>query len=86
MISELNGEIRNIRSKAAVVWCGFCDRSRQVLDAWNLQDGVRCDGCGAIFKDVTVQEEIEPVTTPRRRRRATVTQLEADQESAADDN
>jgi|LULZ01.1.fsa_nt_gb hypothetical protein len=85
MISELNGEIRNVRSKATVVWCGFCDRSRQVLDTWDLESGVGCDGCDALFKDVEVVTEVI-VETPRRRRRATVTQLEADEESASDES
>ena len=85
MISELNGEIRNIRSKANVVWCGFCDRSRQVVDTWDLQAGIGCDGCDAQFKEIEVVADIE-VATPRRRRRATVTQLEADEESASDES
>ena len=63
MIAELNGETRPIaRHRRGVVWCPFCDRSRQ--DAGSDQ---RCDGCFAEFKD----EVADPApAAPQRRRQA----------------
>ena len=85
MLSELNGEIRNCRIRFNVTWCPFCDRSRQFGDIWDLQSGVRCNGCDAVFKEVEVVTE-EASTTPRRRRRATAEELEQNtaEEVAAD--
>ena len=87
MYSELDGEIRTIRVRRNVAWCGFCDRSRMFDGTWDLASGVGCDGCGAVFKDVVIEEvatEDEPA--PRRRRRATVTQEEADAEIVAEED
>ena len=63
MIAELNGETRPImRHRRGVIWCPFCDRSRQ--DNGGEQ---RCDGCFAEFKD----EVSEPApAAPQRRRQA----------------
>ena len=62
MIAELNGESRAVlRHRRGVMWCPFCDRSRQ-------DEGVeqRCDGCFAVFTDEALATA--PVATPRRRR------------------
>jgi hypothetical protein len=62
MIAELNGETRAVlRHRRGVMWCPFCDRSRQ-------DDGLeqRCDGCFAVFTDEAA--EAAPEATPRRRR------------------
>lgn len=85
MLSELNGDIRNCRVRFNVTWCPFCDRSRQFDDTWDLGAGVRCSGCDAVFKEVEVVTEEAPAT-PRRRRRATVEELEQNtaEEVAAD--
>ena len=79
MIATLNGETLPVsRQRVGVVWCPFCDRSRQ------LEMGYNCDGCGAAFEDAPVAEVVETVeaapeseeTTedapeqPRRRRRS----------------
>ena len=60
MIATLNEETRPVtRQRRGVLWCPFCDRSRQDegLEQW-------CDGCHAKFED----DALEP--TPRRRRRS----------------
>ena len=74
MDATLNGEVkRDIRQHRGVVWCPFCDRSRQE----NLTP--TCDGCGAIFMDPTGDLEDDDLAAPigsdvpeaitRRRRR-----------------
>jgi ribosomal protein L37AE/L43A len=67
MQAELRGEIRSVsRQHRGVIWCPFCDRSRQDegLDMW-------CDGCHANFIDGVVdrvmEEEIPAVRRPRKR-------------------
>ena len=63
MIATLNEETRPVtRQRRGVLWCPFCDRSRQDegLEQW-------CDGCHAKFED----DALEPSQpTPRRRRRS----------------
>ena len=67
MIAELNGETRPImRHRRGVIWCPFCDRSKQ-------DEGMEqsCDGCGACFADDAIEaapEAAEPA--PRRRKQA----------------
>jgi len=64
MIAELNGETRPIiRHRRGVIWCPFCDRSKQ-------DEGMKqsCDGCGACFIDEAI--EPAPEAAPRRRRQA----------------
>jgi hypothetical protein len=87
MYSELDGAIATVRIRFNVVWCGFCDRSRMIDDAWDLETGVSCDGCDAMFKDEDFLAEVEEeiAETPRRRRRRSIdeeviSQEEADQE------
>ena len=56
MIATLNGETLPVsRQRVGVVWCPFCDRSRQ------LEMGYNCDGCGAVFEDAPVAEVVETV-------------------------
>ena len=55
MIETLNGETLPVsRQRAGVVWCPFCDRSRQ------LAMGSVCS-CGAVFEDAPVTEVVETV-------------------------
>lgn len=55
MIATLNGETLPVsRQRAGVVWCPFCDRSRQ------LAMGSVCS-CGAVFEDAPVAEVVETV-------------------------
>ena len=64
MQAKLEGETRQvIRRHRGVIWCPFCDRSRQEgLDVW-------CDGCHAQFQDETEPGAVEvPETAPRRGR------------------
>ena len=62
MIAELNGETKVVlRHRRGVMWCPFCDRSRQ--DEGSEQ---RCDGCFAVFTDDAA--ETAPEAAPRRRR------------------
>ena len=62
MIAELNGETKAVlRHRRGVMWCPFCDRSRQ--DEGSEQ---RCDGCFAVFTDDAA--ETAPEAAPRRRR------------------
>jgi len=68
MKAELEGEIRPvIRHRRGVLWCPFCDRSRQDegMDMW-------CDGCHARYTDEVIQD------SRRRSRRQPV--AEADNE------
>ena len=65
MQAELNGETRPIlRQRRGVLWCPFCDRSRQ-------EEGITmwCDGCNAQFIDEVAQpvEEVS-LTAPKRGR------------------
>ena len=63
MQAELDGEIRIvIRQRRGVMWCPFCDRSRQ--DAGMEQI---CDGCNAKFSDEA--SEVIGEVEPRRRGR-----------------
>ena len=85
MIAELNGETRAVlRHRRGVMWCPFCDRSRQ--DEGSEQ---RCDGCFAVFTDEAAETAPESTEeAPRRRRRATAQDdaeevtTEADEEAA----
>ena len=64
MQAKLEGETRQvIRRHRGVIWCPFCDRSRQEgSDVW-------CDGCHAQFQDETEPGSVEvPETAPRRGR------------------
>jgi len=59
MNATLNDETRPIiREHRGVVWCPFCDRSRQLK-----LDGAFCDGCRAVFTESPV-EEAAPVAAP----------------------
>jgi hypothetical protein len=59
MNATLNNETRPIiREHRGVVWCPFCDRSRQLS-----MDGSFCDGCRAEFTESPV-EEAAPVAAP----------------------
>ena len=59
MNATLNNETRPIiREHRGVVWCPFCDRSRQLT-----MDGLFCDGCRAEFTESPV-EEAAPVAAP----------------------
>jgi len=59
MNATLNDETRPIiREHRGVVWCPFCDRSRQLK-----MDGAFCDGCRAVFTESPV-EEAAPVEAP----------------------
>jgi hypothetical protein len=74
MQAELNGETRLVmRRRRGVIWCPFCDRSRQ-------EEGITmwCDGCNAQFVDEVTPELTphlddfteEAAPAPRRRRRS----------------
>jgi ribosomal protein L37AE/L43A len=66
MIAELNGETKAVlRHRRGVLWCPFCDRSRQ--DGGSEQ---RCDGCHAKFTDEAAEAPVatEAPATSRRRR------------------
>ena len=59
MNATLNNETRPIiREHRGVIWCPFCDRSRQLK-----MDGLFCDGCRAVFMESPV-EEAAPVAAP----------------------
>lgn len=65
------GEIKAvIRERRGVIWCPFCDQSKQVNHG-----GMFCNGCNATFTDS--QEEAveeapeETAPTPTRRSRTT---------------
>jgi len=59
MNATLNNETRPIiREHRGVIWCPFCDRSRQLS-----MDGLFCDGCRAVFTESPV-EEAAPVEAP----------------------
>lgn len=59
MNATLNDETRPIiRERFGVIWCPFCDRSRQLT-----MDGLFCDGCRAEFTESPV-EEAAPVAAP----------------------
>ena len=59
MNATLNDETRPIiREHRGVIWCPFCDRSRQLS-----MDGSFCDGCRAEFTESPV-EEAAPVAAP----------------------
>ena len=63
MQAELNGETRIvIRQRRGVIWCPFCDRSKQEegLDMW-------CDGCNAHFID-EVEQPTEEAAAPAPKR------------------
>ena len=78
MIAELDGESRAIlRHRRGVMWCPFCDRSRQ-------DEGMEqyCEGCHAKF----VEDGVGMATGateggPRRRRRV----VDADATNSTDD-
>jgi hypothetical protein len=72
MIAILNGEtLPVVRQREGVVWCPFCDRSRQISRGWICS-------CGASFEDdpavetpapvMDEAEETEEPPQPRRRR------------------
>jgi hypothetical protein len=75
MNATLNNETRPIiREHRGVIWCPFCDRSRQLK-----MDGSFCDGCRAEFTESpeVVAEPVPPepvdlseadVPAPTRRR------------------
>ena len=45
MFATLNGEVRHVeREHRGVIWCPFCDRSRQIT-----KDEMWCDGCHGQF-------------------------------------
>ena len=62
-IQASTGETRPvIRERRGVVWCPFCDRSRQVATT-----GPVCQGCGVEFVDAApapVVEEVVAVVEP----------------------
>ena len=60
-IQASTGESRPvIRERRGVVWCPFCDRSRQVATT-----GPVCEGCGVEFVDAApVVEEVVAVVEP----------------------
>jgi len=63
MQAELDGENRAVaRHRRGVMWCPFCDRSRQ--DSGGTQ---YCDGCNAKFVDEALESIGE--VAPRRRGR-----------------
>ena len=65
MIAELNGETKAVlRHRRGVMWCPFCDRSKQ--DAGSEQ---YCDGCHAKFTDDAAEAPVV-AEAPSRRRRA----------------
>ena len=64
MQAELDGKILAVtRHRRGVMWCPFCDRSRQ-------DDGGEqfCDGCNAKFTDEVA--EVVGEVAPRRRGRS----------------
>jgi len=89
MIATLSGETQNVtRVKHGVIWCPFCDRSRQVSIASSF-----CEGCNAEFSEEApeIQGESAPAPASRSRTRAAqdaeaVTQEEADAEIIADES
>ena len=78
MIAELNGETKAVlRHRRGVMWCPFCDRSRQ--DEGSEQ---RCDGCFAVFTDDAA--ETAPEAAPRRRRATAQESVEEAEVEAAE--
>ena len=67
MIAELNGETKAVlRHRRGVMWCPFCDRSKQ--DEGSEQ---YCDGCHAKFTDEAAEAPVVAEgPAPSRRRRA----------------
>lgn len=64
MQAELDGKILAVtRHRRGVMWCPFCDRSRQ-------DNGMEqfCDGCNAKFADEVA--EVVGEVAPRRRGRS----------------
>ena len=56
-IQASTGESRPvIRERRGVVWCPFCDRSRQVATT-----GPVCEGCGVEFVDAAPAPVVEEV-------------------------
>ena len=56
MQAKLEGETRQvIRRHRGVIWCPFCDRSRQESRATPF-----CEGCGAEFVGIPVETTPEP--------------------------
>ena len=73
MTAELDGEVRAVtRHRRGVLWCPFCDRSRQ-------DEGISqfCEGCTARFVD-EVPEAIGEVAPRRRGRAAQVAETDPD--------
>ena len=70
MIAELDGEIKQVtREHRGVLWCPFCDRSKQIVD-----EVMHCQECHARFSDATIAvapvENGEPeAAAPASRRR-----------------
>ena len=66
MIATLSGETKAVtRVKNGVIWCPFCDRSRQVSIVSPF-----CEGCNAEFGEEVVEIQAEPEPAPARRSRA----------------
>lgn len=78
----ITGEERRVyRYKRGVIWCPFCDRSRQ-----DTAEPLICDGCNAVFTPV-VDEPIGEVTPRSRRRTAPEVEINTDvSESVTDEN
>lgn len=71
----ITGETRPvIRRRRGVLWCPFCDRSRQET----INEAMHCAGCNAQFSEDTSDPIGEPPT--RRRRRANDDSAESDEE------
>ena len=68
MIAELDGETRAVlRHRRGVMWCPFCDRSRQEEGLGDF-----CEGCHAKFTEDAAETVIAaPEEAPRRRGAAT---------------
>ena len=83
MIAELNGETKVVlRHRRGVMWCPFCDRSKQ--DEGSEQ---YCDGCHAKFTDEAAEVPVvaEAPAPPRRRSAAEEPVAEAVVEEVAED-
>ena len=83
MIAELNGETKVVlRHRRGVMWCPFCDRSKQ--DEGSEQ---YCDGGYAKFTDEAAEVPVvaEAPATPRRRRAAEEPVAEAVVEEVAEE-
>jgi hypothetical protein len=60
-VNEITGEVQAVmRRRFDVIWCPFCDRSRQIGD---MDANPYCDGCRAKFQE-SVAVILEPPPAP----------------------